>query len=43
MENKLSKTYFEGANDASDCKDCYFRAHFKDWIQVEVLKLHRRD
>jgi len=42
MENKLSKTYFEAATDASDCKDCYFREHFIEWIKIEVLNLRRR-
>jgi len=35
-------TYFEKEFESSDCKDCYFIAHFKDWGQVEVLKIHRR-
>jgi len=36
-------TYFENKFEMSDCKNCYFKAHFKDWVQVEVLKIHRRD
>jgi|GEM_PF-2522851 len=32
-----SKNNFE----SSDCRDCYFRAHFKDWVRAEVLKIHR--
>jgi hypothetical protein len=43
MINTLSKTYFEAATDASDCSDCYFKGFFKEWLQAEVLKIHRRD
>jgi len=35
-------TYFKNKHESSDCKDCYFRAHSKDWIKVEVLKIHSK-
>jgi hypothetical protein len=42
--NTMGKTkYFENKFESSDCRDCYFGAHFKEWIQVEVLKIQRRD
>jgi hypothetical protein len=33
---------FDKILDSSDCRDCYFRSHYINWIKAEVEKLHRR-
>jgi len=41
-KTKEKTTYFENKSETSGCRDCYFRAHFKEWIKVEVPNIHRR-
>ncbi len=33
---------FDNTIDSSDCRGCYFRSHYINWIKAEVEKLHRR-